>query len=54
MANVGGIPRKTIKEAILYSTGNNGLISSWQDANGKTYYFINGLLKATIDAPKKK
>jgi len=53
MAHIGGIPRKTIKDAIKYSTGEYGLISSWTDSNGKIYYFINGLCKMTIDAPKK-
>ena len=53
MANIGGVSRKTIKEAIKYSTGEHGLISSWTDSNGKIYYFINGLCKMTIDAPKK-
>ena len=54
MAHIGGIPRKTIKDAIKYSTGEYGLISSYEDANGKIYYFINGLCKATIEAPKKE
>lgn len=53
MAQIGGIPRKTIKDAIKYSTSEHGLISSYEDANGKIYWFINGLLKATIEAPKK-
>ena len=53
MAHIGGQVYKTIKEAIKYSTGEYGLISCYEDANGKLYYFINGLCKATIDAPKK-
>jgi hypothetical protein len=53
MAHIGGQVYTTIKEAIKYSSGEYGLISCYEDANGKLYYFINGLCKATIDAPKK-
>ena len=53
MAHIGGTTYKTIKDAILNSTGEYGLISCYEDANGKLYYFINGLCKVTIAAPKK-
>ena len=32
----------TIKESIFYSTGNNGLIAVYKDAEGNLTYFING------------
>lgn len=54
MAHIGGTPHKTIKEAIKYSTGEFGCIATYEDANGKIYYFINGLCKATMEAPKKE
>ena len=53
MAHLGGQIYTTIKEAIKYSSGEYGLISTYQDANGKLYYFVNGLCKITIAAPKK-
>jgi hypothetical protein len=53
MAQVGGMIYKTIKDAIKYSSGEYGLISCYEDANGKLYYFINGLCKVTIAAPIK-
>ena len=53
MAHIGGTTYKTIKEAIKYSTGEFGCIAVYENPNGKLYYFINGLCKATIEAPKK-
>lgn len=32
----------TIKEAIINSTGDYGLISIYRDAEGKDTYFVNG------------
>ncbi len=54
MAHIGGTTYKTIKEAIKYSTGEFGCIATYEDANGKIYYFINGLCKATMEAPRKE
>jgi hypothetical protein len=42
----------TIKEAIFYSTGNNGLIAVYKDAKGSLTYFING--KPTMKFNSKK
>ena len=53
MAHIGGQVYTTIKEAIKYSTGEYGLISCYEAPDKKLYYFINGLCKATIEAPKK-
>ena len=32
----------TIKKAIFYSTGDNGLIAVYKDKNNRLTYFING------------
>ena len=32
----------TIKEAVINSTGDYGLISIYRDANGEETYFVNG------------
>jgi hypothetical protein len=32
----------TIKEAIYFSTGSNGLIAVYKDKEGNLIYFING------------
>lgn len=32
----------TIKEAIINSTGDNGLIACYKDKDGKCTYFVNG------------
>ena len=32
----------TIKESVFYSTGDNGLIAVYKDAEGSLTYFING------------
>jgi len=53
MAQIGGIVVKTIKEAILKSTGDGGLISCYEAPDGELIYFINGLPKISIKAPKK-
>lgn len=42
MAHIGGTVYKTIKEAIKYSSGEFGLIATYEDANGKLFYFLNG------------
>lgn len=44
----------TIKEAVFYSTGNNGLIAVYQAPDGKLTYFINGVPTMCIEAPKKE
>jgi hypothetical protein len=43
----------TIKEAIFYSTGNNGIIAVYEAPDGKLVYFLNGKPSITIQAPKK-
>jgi hypothetical protein len=43
----------TIKEAIFYSTGDNGVIAVYKDKNNRLTYFINGIPKISISAPKK-
>lgn len=53
MAHPGGKIYFSIKEAIKYSTGEYGLISTYEGPDGKLYYFINGLCKMTIKAPKR-
>ena len=42
----------TIKEAIFYSTGANGLIAIFKDKNNRETYFING--KPYLSFGKKK
>ena len=54
MAHPGGTIYKTIKEAIKFSSGEFGLISCYEDANGKLFYFINGKPTMSIEAPKKE
>ena len=53
MAHPGGKIYYTIKEAIKYSSGEFGLIATYEDANGKLYYFINGKPTMSIESPKK-
>jgi hypothetical protein len=53
MAHPGGKIYYTIKEAIKYSTGEFGCISVYENADGKLYYFVNGIVMMTINAPKK-
>lgn len=53
MAHIGGMTHKNIKDAIKYSTGEYGCIATYEDAKGKLWYFINGICKATTDAPTK-
>jgi len=53
MAQIGGIVVKTIKEAILKSTGDGGLISCYEAPDGELIYFINGIPQLTILTPKK-
>ncbi len=53
MAALGGTVYKTIKEAIKYSSGEFGLIATYEDANGKLFYFLNGKPVVSIAAPKK-
>ena len=54
MAHLGGQIYNSIKEAIKYSTGDYGLISTYQDAKGKLWYFLNGKPVVSIEAPKKE
>ena len=42
MAYLTGHIFTDIKEAIKYSTGDFGLISIFEDKNGKLHYFLNG------------
>jgi hypothetical protein len=53
MAHPGGKIYYTIKEAIKYSSGEFGLIATYEDANGILYYFINGKAVMKFDKPKK-
>jgi hypothetical protein len=53
MAHIGGQIYTTIKEAVKFSSGDFGLISCYQDVNGKLFYFVNGIPVVSIDAPKK-
>lgn len=43
----------TIKEAIFYSSGNNGLIAIYKAPNGQLTYFINGKPALNILTSKK-
>ena len=54
MAVLGGTTYKTIKQAIKYSTGEFSCISCYEDATGKLWYFVNGKVMITINAPKKE
>ena len=53
MAHIGGQIYTTIKDAIKNSSGEFGVISTYQDADGKLWYFINGKPTMSIAAPKK-
>lgn len=53
MAHLGGEIYTTIKEAIKYSSGEFGLIATYQDADGKLFYFVNGKPIVSIKASKK-
>jgi len=53
MAHLGGQIYTSIKEAIKYSSGDWGVISTYQDADGKLWYFIDGKPTMSISAPKK-
>lgn len=53
MAHLGGEIYTTIKEAIKYSSGEFGLIATYQDADGKLFYFVNGKPIVSIKAEKK-
>jgi|TARA_R110000782_G_scaffold10766_2_gene33367 hypothetical protein len=53
MAHLGGQIYTSIKEAIINSTGERGLISTYQAADGELIFFINGKPTMTIKAPKK-
>jgi len=44
----------TIKEAVFYSTGSNGVIAVYQAPDGKLTYFVNGIPSMCIEAPKKE
>jgi hypothetical protein len=53
MAHLGGQTYNTIKDAIKFSTGEFGLIATYEDAEGKLWYFINGKPTMSITSPKK-
>jgi hypothetical protein len=44
---------KTIKEAISHSTGKNGIFSCYEAPDGEIIFFMNGIPKLTVAAPKK-
>lgn len=50
---MGGIVVKTIKEAIIQSSGDGGLISCYEAPDGELIYFLNGIPYLTILTPKK-
>ena len=54
MAHLGGQIYTSIKEAVKYSSGEFGLIATYQDADGKLFFFINGRPTISIEAPKKE
>jgi hypothetical protein len=43
----------TVREAIFYSTGDNGVLAIFEDENGKLWWFLNGKPSITIASPKK-
>lgn len=43
---------KTVKEAIIFSSGENGIIAIFEDENGKKTFFLNGKPSMTIASPK--
>ena len=47
MAHLGGEVYTTVKEAIKYSSGDYGLIATFEDAEGNLYWFVNGKPVAT-------
>ena len=53
MAHLGGQIYTSIKEAITFSSGDFGVISTFQDADLKLWYFVNGKPIISIKAPKK-
>ena len=53
MAHLGGQIYTSIKEAIRFSSGEFGLIATYQDADLKLWYFVNGKPIISIKAPKK-
>jgi hypothetical protein len=53
MAHIGGQVYTSIKEAIKNSSGDFGLVSTYLAPDGAYHYFINGVPKITIAAPKK-
>jgi len=54
MAHLGGQIYDSIKDAIKYSSGDYGLIATYQDADLKLWYFVNGKPIISIKAPKKE
>lgn len=50
---MGGIVVKTIKEAIIQSTGDGGLISCYEAADGELIWFLSGSPQLTILTNKK-
>ena len=54
MAHLGGQVYTSIKEAVKYSSGDFGCIATYQDANLKLWYFVNGKPIVSIEAPKKE
>jgi hypothetical protein len=44
---------KTVREAVFYSTGDNGVLAIFEDENGKLWWFLNGKPSITIASPKK-
>ena len=54
MAHLGGQVYDTIKDAVKYSSGDWGVIATYQDAAGKLFYFINGRPVMSIAGPKKE
>ena len=45
--------QKTIKDAIIQSTGDNGILSMYEATDGKLYFFVNGAPAMPIKKPNK-
>jgi hypothetical protein len=53
MAHLGGEVYTTIKESIKMSSEPYGVIATYLAPDGAYHYFLNGVPKITISAPKK-
>jgi hypothetical protein len=51
--HLGGKIFTTIKETIIHSTGDGGIIATYQAKDGTLHWWVNGKPFASIAAPKK-